>query len=93
MPARRSPDGALVPPENRSPASGFPVSRAQMPNPMPKCRCDQGVKHALCGQGSWRTRSVFQKALNAVSPWCGCWPRMKASTKERGNAVHLPMQE
>ncbi|KAJ1172200.1 hypothetical protein NDU88_004048 [Pleurodeles waltl] len=49
MPARRSPDGALVPPENRCPASGFPVSRAQMPNPMPKCRCDQGVKHALCG--------------------------------------------
>ncbi|KAJ1176526.1 hypothetical protein NDU88_001804 [Pleurodeles waltl] len=49
MPARRSPDGALVPPENRCPASGFPISRVQMPNPMPKCRCDQGVKHALCG--------------------------------------------
>ncbi|KAJ1187812.1 hypothetical protein NDU88_004582 [Pleurodeles waltl] len=49
MPAWRSSEGAPVPPENRCPASGLPVSRAQMSNPMPKCRCDQGVKRALCG--------------------------------------------
>ncbi|KAJ1218740.1 hypothetical protein NDU88_006317 [Pleurodeles waltl] len=36
-------------PENLCPASGLPVSRAQMSNPMPKCWCDQGVKRALCG--------------------------------------------
>ncbi|KAJ1117848.1 hypothetical protein NDU88_006044 [Pleurodeles waltl] len=67
MPARRSPDGALVPPEIRSPASGFPVSRAQMPNPMPKCRCDQGVKHALCGPKREKANPLHA-ATRSVSP-------------------------
>ncbi|KAJ1119082.1 hypothetical protein NDU88_007268 [Pleurodeles waltl] len=48
LPAQCSPDGALVPPEIRCPVSDLPVSRAQTPSSMPKCRCEQDVKRALC---------------------------------------------
>ncbi|KAJ1088829.1 hypothetical protein NDU88_001984 [Pleurodeles waltl] len=48
LPAQCSPDGALVPPEIRCPVSVLPASRAQTPSSMPKCRCEQEVKRALC---------------------------------------------
>ncbi|KAJ1162827.1 hypothetical protein NDU88_003292 [Pleurodeles waltl] len=58
LPAQCSPDGALVPPEIRCPVSDLPVSRAQTPSSMAKCRCEKDVKRALCrSRGAGRSES------------------------------------